>query len=142
MKNIKNFEKFGESLNEGLISWMKRKFNPKEMDDVIVDIIDHIEYEFDINKLSEEIVYNRITGNSYKYKYITNHDDTIIVNESFLKINNNDITQYVDNFYIKKLYNFFNKKYRNIEDEKNKKSMSELKSELGRKYYKEEDDIF
>jgi hypothetical protein len=142
MKNIKNFEKFEESLNEGLISWMKRKFNPKEMDSVIIDIIDHIKYEFDIHKLSEEIVYNRIAGNSYKYKYITNYDDTITVNESFLKINNNDITQYVDDFYIKKLYNFFNKKYRNIEDEKNKKNISKLKSELGRKYYKEEDDIF
>jgi len=143
MKNIKNFEQFGESLNEGLISWMKRKFNPKEMDNVIGDIIDHIESEFDIDNLKMK--------DFKSFKYVTKKDDVIFVDyvSPYLKINNEDVSDYVDVYYIYKLFNFFKKKFDNTEkekinkrkEEKNKK-ISKLKSDLSRKYNNDQEEHY
>ena len=139
MKNIKNFEQFGESLNEGLISWMKRKFNPKEMDSVIGNIIDHIESEFDIDNLKQEVIYSR-HGNNIWYTYTTKTGDIIHCRNSSLSINHEYVTDYVNKHYIDKLYNFFNKKYNNKEKEEDNKRISKLKSDLSRKYYNDEEE--
>ena len=141
MKNIKNFEQFGESLNEGLISWMKRKFNPKEMDSVIGDVIDHIESEFDIDNLEQHVIHSR-HGNNIWYTYTTKTGDIILSRNSSLSINDEDVTKHVNKHYIDKLYNSFRKKYDNKEKEEDNKKISKLKNTLSRKYNNDQEENY
>jgi len=131
MKKILNFNQFDEKLNEGLISWMKSKISPKEMNDSIEDIIDYIKKNFDPTKLIKTGHLDQI------YEYTTDKNDVITVGPSsftFL-INNEDIGNHVSEYYVEKLYNFFDKNYISPIEIDRKRDISKMKSNL-QKYKK------
>lgn len=135
MNNIKTFkqhkdnqENLNENLGKDLIQWAKRTFKPEELDDLIVDIIRQLKtHDFDVDRL-------KITApeNGYSYYKYPIGSNTIKVsildyNKPKLMLNNTDVTEYVDNFYIRKIYKFFKEKYNKEDKERELKKLRDVR---------------
>lgn len=143
MGNIKNFNEFN-SVNEGLISWAKKTFKPRELDDLVKDIIKKIKSDFKISKVTLNKNLEGTRGTSYSYKL---NDDELVVKKTgvnySLILNDDWVGQFVSEYYIEDLYNFIDKKYKNKSVVAKKDERTERISELRNKYskyYLEEDE--
>jgi len=143
MGNIKKFNEFN-SINEGLVSWAKKTFKPRELDDLVKNIIKTIKSDFKISNVTlnpkrppsiQHQASHYINGYLYEMG-----DDKIVVMESennySLILNDDWVGQYVSEYYIEDLYNFIDKKYKNKSEiektENRKKNVSDLRSKYNR----------
>jgi len=124
MNNLKKFQQFNESkLNEGLISWMGRMFRPNELDGNFKIMVKYIKDTFEMKNLEykkqqgyggyfENFIYTTNSPMSNRQDKIELKSETLAI-----KINDVNVTEFIDDYYIKDLLKFFRQRVQNQEQE-------------------------
>jgi hypothetical protein len=129
MKNVKNFNEF---LNEGIFSLKPKSEKDEILENIYKDVKNNFDYfDFDVSQSPLKI------SSSYKSYDITYN--TIV--KDVLKVNTlNHIGMYINGEYVEnskyitKICNFLTDKYKDIENNKYNKSISDKDSEFVNKY--------
>ena len=129
MKNIKNFNQYN-NLNEGLGSWLSKKFNPGDLDHMLSLIKKGISK--DLEKTNDE---NKVIKKGI-WLYYNLDGEEIASNGIHIKISNEDITKYVNINVIIDFYNFLDNAYKNFEKYKQTNKDTEIRNKLWTKFRK------
>lgn len=135
MKNIKNFNQYN-NLNEGLGTWLSKKFNPGDLDHTITLIKKGISKDLE-NTIDE----HKVIKNGFWLYY--NLDGEEIASDGInIKISNEDITKYVNKNVIIDFYNFLDNTYKGFKKYKQTDKVADIKNRYWIRFRKYDDDEY